>query len=138
MCVTAQGGYTNAEIFFFNLILKKSADDRISEELFYPACNELKAKNRYLAYHHYPEINKEMKNKLLLTLFRSMEFSIQLHTNKSGWSIVYIERTQVIISPKNIFLSLKITFVAANSADPNESRIMRHFIWSSLFAKVPI
>ena len=49
-----------------------------------------------------------------------MEFSIQLHTNKSGWSIVYIERTQVIISPKNIFLSLKITFVAANSADPDE------------------
>ena len=26
-----------------------------------------------------------------LTLFRTMEFSIKVHTIKSGWSIVYIE-----------------------------------------------
>ena len=34
---------------------------------------------------------------------------------------IYIEGSQVIISPKNItFLSLKIDFVLANSADPDE------------------
>ena len=54
----------------------------------------------------------------LLALFRAMEFSIKLHTIKSGWSIVYIEGSQVIISKNIIFLSLKINFVLANSADP--------------------
>ena len=38
---------------------------------------------------------------------------------KSGWSIVYIEWSQVIIK-KYIFLSLKIDFALANSADPDE------------------
>ena len=37
-------------------------------------------------------------------LFRPMEFSIQLHTIKSEWSIVYIVGSQVIIS-KNICFS---------------------------------
>ena len=39
---------------------------------------------------------------------------------KSGWSIIYIQGSQVIISPKQYFLSLKIDFVLANSADPDE------------------
>ena len=34
------------------------------------------------------------------TLCRPIEFSIKFHTFKSGWSIVYIERSQVIISKK--------------------------------------
>ena len=34
----------------------------------------------------------------LLTLFRPMELPIKLHTIKSGWSIVYTEGSQVIIS----------------------------------------
>ena len=50
---------------------------------------------------------------LLINPFLSpMEFSIKIHLIKSGWSIVYIERLQVIISKKNIvFLPLKINFV---------------------------
>ena len=41
-----------------------------------------------------------------------MNFSINFDTVKSGWSIVYIEVSQVIISLQNIpFLSLKIHFV---------------------------
>ena len=55
-----------------------------------------------------------------LTLLEPMEFSI-----KSGWSILYIERLQIIISENIIFLSLKIDFVYANSADPDE---MPHFV----------
>ena len=56
-----------------------------------------------------------------------MEFSINQHTIKSGWSIIYIEESQVIISKKKIvFLSLKIDFGLANSANPDE---MQHFIW---------
>ena len=53
-------------------------------------------------------------------LLRPMN-TIKLQTNKSGWSIIYNEGSQVIISPKNIvFLSLKIGFIIANSADPDE------------------
>ena len=42
-----------------------------------------------------------------------MEFPIKFDTVKSGWSVVYIEGSQVIIS-------LKIDFVLANSEDPDE------------------
>ena len=49
-----------------------------------------------------------------------MEFPIKFDTVKSGWSIVYTEGSQVIIEKKNVFLSLKIDFVLANSADPDE------------------
>ena len=49
-----------------------------------------------------------------------MEFSIKFDTVKSGWSIVYFEGSQVIISKHIVFLSLKIDFVCANSADPDE------------------
>ena len=37
---------------------------------------------------------------LILTLLRPMEFSITLYTDTSGWSIVYIEGSQVIILKK--------------------------------------
>ena len=36
----------------------------------------------------------------MLNLFRPMGFSIQLHTINSGWSIVFIEGSQIIISEK--------------------------------------
>ena len=40
---------------------------------------------------------------------------------KSGWFIVFIKGSKVIISTKNIvLLSLKINFVLSNSADPDE------------------
>ena len=47
-----------------------------------------------------------------LALFVHMEFPIKFDTVKSGWPIVYIEGSQVIISPikKFKFLSLKIDF----------------------------
>ena len=53
-----------------------------------------------------------------------MEFSIKLHAIKSEWSI---EVSKVIISKKNFiaFLSLKMNFVLANSADPYE---MPHYV----------
>ena len=43
-----------------------------------------------------------------------MDFSIKLHTIKSGWSIVYIEGVPVVISKDRFCLS------KANSADPDE------------------
>ena len=40
---------------------------------------------------------------------------------KSGWSIVYMEGSKVIISPKYyLFLSLKIYFALARCVDPDE------------------
>ena len=62
-----------------------------------------------------------------------MDFPIKLHTVKSGWSIVYIEGSQVIISKNIAFLSLTIDFVLADSADPDE---MPHYV--HCFSKVPI
>ena len=57
------------------------------------------------------------KSACFQTLFRPMEFSIKLHTVKSGWSIVYIEGSHVIISKNygTVFLFLKMDFVMANS-----------------------
>ena len=49
-----------------------------------------------------------------------MEFSIKLNTIKSGWSIVYNEGLQVIISKKMLLFTLKIHFVLANSEDLDE------------------
>ena len=62
-----------------------------------------------------------------------MEFSIKLHAIKSGWSIVNIEGTQIIIS-KNFCISLNIDFVIANSADPNEM-LGLHWLTGFLFLK---
>ena len=49
-----------------------------------------------------------------------MECSITVDAITIGWSIVYIEGLQVIISKNIIFLSLRIDFVLANSTVPNE------------------
>ena len=47
-----------------------------------------------------------------------------------------IEGSQVIISKKNLFLPLAIDFVLANSADPDEIHIMRHFIWVFTYCQI--
>ena len=48
-----------------------------------------------------------------LTFLGTMDYSIKLNTYKTGWSIIYF--------PKYIvFLSLKIDFIFANSAGPDE------------------
>ena len=49
-----------------------------------------------------------------------MEFSIKLHTIKSGWYIVYIEGSQVIISKILYFFLGRSIFYLAKSADPDE------------------
>ena len=49
-----------------------------------------------------------------------MKISIKQHAMKSGWSIVYIEGSQVIILKIYCIVSLKINFVLVNSADPDE------------------
>ena len=52
-----------------------------------------------------------------------MEFPIKFDTVQSGWSIVYIEGVTGY-NFKKIFLSLRIVFVLANSADPDK---MSHY-----------
>ena len=49
-----------------------------------------------------------------------MEFSIKFDTVKSGWSIVCTEGLLVITFKNIAFLSMKIKFVLANSADHDE------------------
>ena len=57
-----------------------------------------------------------------LALFGPMEYSIKLHTIQSGWSIVSLEGSTVIFCKHTliVYLSQKIYFLLANSADPNE------------------
>ena len=65
---------------------------------------------------------------------------MKFDNNKSGWSIVYTGYN-FKISPKNIvFLSLKIYFVLANSADSDEMAACCGMISSGtwLFEKVPV
>ena len=49
-----------------------------------------------------------------------MEFPIKFDIPKSGWSIVYFQGSQVIISKNIIFLFLMNGFVLANRADSDE------------------
>ena len=49
-----------------------------------------------------------------------MEFPIKFDTVKSECALVYITGSHVILSPKNIFLSLKIDFGLANNQDPDK------------------
>ena len=61
-----------------------------------------------------------------------MDFPINVDTFKSGWSVLYIEGSHVIIiiqSQNIIFLSLKISFVLENSDDLDEMPLAWHFIW---------
>ena len=53
-----------------------------------------------------------------------MEFSIKLHSIKSGWSIAYIEGSHDIISQKVCISFPKTVLVLANCADPDE---MQHY-----------
>ena len=64
-----------------------------------------------------------------LTLGVPMKFSIKYDTVKSGWSIVFIKGSQVTTFKKKIFLTLKINFVLANSAEPDEMTHYVAFIW---------
>ena len=59
-----------------------------------------------------------------LTLLKPMKFAIKFNTVTSGWSIVYIEGLQVMIKKTKLFL--KINFVLANSADPDEMHLGLH------------
>ena len=49
-----------------------------------------------------------------------MTFFMKSDGVTSGWSILYIEGSRLIFSNQNVFLSLKIVFVLANSVDPDE------------------
>ena len=57
---------------------------------------------------------------LLLTLYVRMDSFVWFDTMNLGWSIVYIEGSQVIIS-------LKIAFVIGNSVDPDEMLLYATF-----------
>ena len=70
-------------------------------------------------------------------LYRKVELPINFDIVKAGFSIVYNEESQVIIS-KIDFLSLKIVFVLANSVNSGEMSVLWHFIGSLPFAKVPV
>ena len=62
-----------------------------------------------------------------------MKISIKFDTVKSGWSIVYIEGLQVIVSKNIIFLSLRVDFVFTSSA-----YLCDISSGSSLFVLVPV
>ena len=70
----------------------------------------------------------KIRNKL--ALLGEMEFSIKLHTIRSGLYIAYIEGVTGYTLKKNIvFLSLKIDFVLQTVKTLMKCHIMWHFIW---------
>ena len=72
---------------------------------------------------------------LQLTLYALMGSSFRFDALNLGWSIVYIEGSQVkILREKIVFLSLKIVFVLANSVYQMKCLSSVY----SLFAKVRI
>ena len=56
-----------------------------------------------------------------------MKYSIKVDTVKSGWSIIYIEGSQVIISKHIIFLSQMIYFDLANNAGSDDMLLYAAF-----------
>ena len=91
---------------------------------------------------------------LILSLYVPILFPIKFDIVMSRWSIVHTEGSQVMIPPpppqkKNVFLSLKIEFVFANNADPDEMPhiaafhlgkccTLRHVIWVFTAVKLPV
>ena len=61
-----------------------------------------------------------------LTLCVPMDSPFVFYTIHLGWSIVYIEGSQVIISQKNCISFSEDWFVLANSADPDEMPLGLH------------
>ena len=59
-----------------------------------------------------------------LTLCILMDFPIYIDTISMGLPIVYLKGTQVDFLTYDVFLSLKIGLIIANSADPDE---MQHY-----------
>ena len=55
-----------------------------------------------------------------LTLLRPKDFSIKLYQIKSGWFIIYIEGSQVIISKIYLISFSEDQFCLANCAYPDE------------------
>ena len=56
-----------------------------------------------------------------------MKFSTKLHTIKSGWSIVNIERSQFLISKTNVFFLRRLLLL--------KQTVMQHLSGSLLFAQ---
>ena len=56
-----------------------------------------------------------------ITLYAQMDSSFWFDAINLGWSIVYIEGSQVILYEQIVFLPLKIVFVLANNVDPDET-----------------
>ena len=82
-------------------------------------------------FHVYLKYNSwKRKQKTVLTLLRPMGYSIKFETVKSGWSIVYIEGLQVIISPKYCISFSKDRFCLSRQCRPRQNcHLMQHFIW---------
>ena len=75
----------------------------------------------------------------LLTHFVPMEFPIKFDTVKSGWSIVYIEGSQVIISEKYCISFSEDWFCLGKQCRPWwNATICGISSGSSLFSKIPI
>ena len=54
-----------------------------------------------------------------------MDFPIQIATIRMGLSIICFKGSQVDFPNKYVLQSLKVAFIIANSADPNEMQITK-------------
>ena len=71
---------------------------------------------------------RNKKNNKFVTLLRPMKISIKFGTVKSGCSIVYIERLQVLFLKYINFFSLKIDLSKQTVQTLMKCHLMQHFI----------
>ena len=57
-----------------------------------------------------------------------MDFHIQIKAIRMELSIIYFKGLQVVFPNNDVFLSVRIVFTLTISVDPDEMRIMQHFI----------
>ena len=62
-----------------------------------------------------------------LTLFILIDYSIHIDTISMELSILFFKGFQVKISTKDVFLTMKIVFILASSADPDELQLYSAF-----------
>ena len=62
-----------------------------------------------------------------LTLFILMDYSINIDTISMALSLLYFKGFQVKISIKDVFPTMKIVFILASSADPDEMQFYSAF-----------
>ena len=97
----------------------------MSQPMSFWSLSQRKASKAQMSLHFQPV----PYNKCSITNFILMDYPIHIDTISMCLSILYYKGSHVKIYKVNLFLSPKIVFILANSADPDEMPHFAAFIW---------